>query len=159
MPFVIVLTFPAFTYAAIIYGSLLAWFSVVVSVYSGYFILPPYNFSAVGVGLMNLPPFIGSVIGSVYGGLLSDWLIVRLSRRNNGIYEPEMRLWLALPAVFILPGSLLFFGLPTAEGLPWIIPAVGAGFFGFGFSALADIALTYAMDCYQEVRTPDFYDG
>lgn len=155
LPFVILFTFPAFMYSAVIYGSLLAWFSVVVSVYSSYFTLPPYNFSAQGVGLMNLAPFIGSVIGSAYGGLLSDWLIVFLSRRNNGIYEPEMRLWLALPAVLTTPGSILFFGLPTAQGLPWIIPAIGAGVFGFSFASLADIALTYAMDSYQEVK-PSF---
>lgn len=151
LPFVILFTFPAFTYSAIIYGSMLAWFSVVVSVYSAWFTFPPYNFSAQSVGLMNLAPFIGSILGSAYGGLLSDWLIVFLSRRNNGIYEPEMRLWLALPAVIITPGSILFFGLPMAQGLPWIIPALGAGFFGFAFASLSDIALTYAMDCYQEI--------
>lgn len=48
-PFIILFTFPAVTYTAIIYGSLLAWFSVIVSVYSVYFTLPPYNFSASGV--------------------------------------------------------------------------------------------------------------
>ena len=84
---------------------------------------------------------------------MSDWLIIRLSRRNNGIYEPEMRLWLTVPNIFILPAGMLMFGLPMARGMPWIISAVGCGIFGFAFAALGDIALTYAMDCYKEVMS------
>ena len=57
-PFVILFTFPAITYAALTYGSLLAWFSVSVTTYSVYFTLPPYNFSPSGIGLLNLAPFV-----------------------------------------------------------------------------------------------------
>lgn len=151
-PFIIMFTFPAVAWTALTYGSILAWFSVCVSTYSVYFALEPYNFSSAGIGLLNLAPFIGSVIGSVYGGPLSDWLIIKLSGRNRGIYEPEMRLWLALPCIIILPGGLLLFGLPMVRGMPWIISAVGAAVFGFAFAALGDISLTYTMDCYKEVR-------
>ena len=150
-PFIILFTFPGIAYEALIYGSLLAWFSVVVSVYSSYLTFPPYNFSSSAVGLMNLAPFIGGLFGCIYGGLLSDWLIIKLSGRNNGIYEPEMRLWLALPAVVIQPCSLLMFGTPIARGMLWIISAVGAGLFGFVLGTLGDISLTYGMDCYTSV--------
>ena len=151
-PFIIMCTFPAVAYCALIYGSLLAWFSVVISTYSVYFTYPPYNFSSAGIGLLNLAPFIGGLFGTVYGGVMSDWLILRLSRRNKGIYEPEMRLWLALPTIIIMPGSILMFGLPMARGMPWAISAVGAGVFGFAFAILGDISITYTMDCYKEVR-------
>ncbi len=150
-PFVIVATFPAITYTALIFGAGLAWFSVVVNVYSIYFTLPPYNFSTKQIGLLNIPPFIGSVIGSLYGGLFNDWLAIRLARRNNGIFEPEMRLWIVLPAVLTMPASILLFGLPTAYGMHWIIPCIGSGLFGFSNVTLWDAALTYAMDCYVEV--------
>lgn len=100
---------------------------------------------------MNLPPFIGGIVGSLYGGLLNDWLIVKLARRNNGVFEPEMRLWVALPVVLATPVSILLFGLATANGLHWIVPCIGSGIFGFAFVALGDVALTYAMDCYVEV--------
>lgn len=99
-PFVIITTFPAITYSALMYGSILAWFSVLVNIWSIYFVQPPYNFSPSGIGLMNLPPFIGGIVGTLYGGIFSDWLIVKLARRNNGVFEPEMRYVDALGQVF-----------------------------------------------------------
>ena len=151
-PFVILFTFPAITYTALTYGSLLAWFSVSVTTYSVYFTLPPYNFSPAGIGLLNLAPFIGGAVGSLIAGFLADRSIIWLSKRNHGIFEPEMRLWTAVPAIAIMPLSLLWFGLSTAYGAPWIVPAVGLAFFGLGFVLLGDVVLTYAMDCYKDVR-------
>jgi hypothetical protein len=150
-PFIVLLTFPAVTYTAITYGALLCWFSVIVNVYSIYFTLPPYNFGPSQIGLMNLPPFIGGIFGSLYGGLVTDYLAVRLSRRNNGVFEPEMRLWVALPAIVLLPASIILFGVSTADGLPWIVPCIGSGLFGFAFVTLGDVSLTYTMDCYKDV--------
>jgi hypothetical protein len=150
-PFIILLTFPAVTYTAITYGALLCWFSVIVNVYSVYFTFPPYNFGPSGIGLMNLAPFIGGIFGSLYGGLVSDYLAVRLSRRNKGVFEPEMRLWVALPAIFLLPASIILFGASTADGLPWIVPCIGSGLFGFAFVTMGDVSLTYTMDCYKDV--------
>ena len=62
-PIIVLITFPAVTYTALTYGLILATFAVMTSVQATYLILPPYNFGADGIGLMNLPPFIGSVFG------------------------------------------------------------------------------------------------
>lgn len=75
---------------------------------------PPYNFDAIGVGLMNVAPFVGALIGFPCGGWLSDKSILWLSKKNRGIYEPEMRLWLALPVAVLGPASILMFGLGLA---------------------------------------------
>ncbi|KAK3192813.1 hypothetical protein K4F52_001170 [Lecanicillium sp. MT-2017a] len=55
-PFVVLATFPAVTFAAITFGSLLALFALLAAVQAIYLLEPPYNFSAIGVGLMNLAP-------------------------------------------------------------------------------------------------------
>lgn len=78
-------------------------------------ILTPYNFSAVGIGLMNLPPFVGALFGFFYGGWLNDKSIIALSKRNQGIYEPEMCLWLAMPCAIIVPAGILIFGIGLAN--------------------------------------------
>lgn len=158
-PFYVMVAFPAVSFACISFASLGAWFSLIVSVYSQQFTLPPYNFSAEAIGLMNLAPFVGSLIGAIYSGLLVDRSVIWLSRRNNGIFEPEMRLWTALPSILTMPAALLIFGLGTAHGLHWIVPATGAALFGFSFAALGDSALTYAMDCYGEVSQTAKFNG
>ncbi|ORY60290.1 major facilitator superfamily transporter [Pseudomassariella vexata] len=141
---------PPVAYTALIWGSLLAWFSVLLTTLSTYFPIEPYNFSASAIGLMNLPPFIGSVIGLMFAPV-NDWLILKLARRNGGTYEPEMRLWMALPGVFLVPTGMLVFGLSMTEGKPWIIPAIGLAIFGFGMSLLGDGVLTYVQDCYSKI--------
>ncbi|KAF7525557.1 hypothetical protein PCG10_004795 [Penicillium crustosum] len=150
-PIVALFTFPAVSYAAITYGSTLSWFAIMTSLQASYMIIPPYNFDAVGVGLMNVAPFVGAVLGFPFGGHLSDKSILWLSKHNGGIYEPEMRLWLALPIAIISPAGILMFGLGLAYGAHWALLAVGFGFFGFSLASVSGIALSYLMDCYQEI--------
>ncbi|CAH0020411.1 unnamed protein product, partial [Clonostachys rhizophaga] len=134
-PFLILFTFPGVAFVALVHGSQLAWLAILLNVQAIYFTLPPYNFSSSGVGLLNIPTFIGSILGGFFGGQLSDYSIQWLARRNGGVYEPEMRLWLALPSV----------------GMPWYIPAVGLGIFGFGSTALSNVVVVYLLDSYRDV--------
>jgi hypothetical protein len=114
-PFNILFTFPAVAYTALQYGSLLAWLSIIITAISTYMSAPPYNFSSSGIGLLNIPPFIGAILGSLVGGPLSDRVILKLARRNGGIYEPEMRLWVAIPGILCCPIGILVFGLGLAK--------------------------------------------
>ncbi|KAJ5619472.1 hypothetical protein N7510_003456 [Penicillium lagena] len=150
-PIVVLFSFPAVTYCALTYGTTLAWFAIMTSIQATYLLEPPYNFNAIGIGLMNIAPFAGAVIGFPFGGYLSDKSIMWLANRNNGIYEPEMRIWLALPLAIISPGGILMFGLGLAHGAPWILLAMGFSCFGFSFASVGAISLSYAMDCYQDI--------
>lgn len=168
-PIVILFTFPAITYTAIAYGVLLAWFAVLISVQATYMFDEPYNFSSIGIGLMNIAPFVASIPGVFIGGYLNDKSIVWLARRNKGVYEPEMRLWMILPLSLLAPAGILMFGLGLdqvsfylrfpltasianlSQGLPWPLLAVGFGLYGFCLTAGGVISLSYAMDCYHDV--------
>lgn len=57
-----------------------------------------------------------------------------------------------IPAV-IGPMGLLTFGLVIAYGKPWAGAAIGYGMQGFGATAAANIAVTYAVDSYRLVST------
>ncbi|KAL2050607.1 hypothetical protein ABVK25_009115 [Lepraria finkii] len=65
------------------------------------FAAPPYLFSPLKIGFFNFAVLVGAVIGSVTAGPLSDWISMKLTKRNNGIREPEMRLPTMIP-YFIL---------------------------------------------------------
>lgn len=97
--------------------------------------------------------------------------IVWFTKRNNGMYEPEMRLYLATFPALVGPAGLFLYGYSTAavgfsffvaqsdesvltssQGMPWIVPCVGAAMFGFTITALGDTSLTYLSDSYREVR-------
>ena len=111
-------TFPAVTYAAIIYGSLLAWYAVVTSAASFFLIEDPYNFSPANRGLFSIAGGVGTILGIVTGAPLSDWSIVWLAKRNKGIYEPEMRLWIGIPGALFVSGGLLMFGVSLDKACP-----------------------------------------
>ncbi|KAF4625944.1 hypothetical protein G7Y89_g12217 [Cudoniella acicularis] len=98
-----------------------------------------------------MPAFIGCILGFIWGGPLSDWSILYFTKRNNGIYEPEMRLYLAIFPALIGPVGLFLYGYGTAAGMPWIVPCIGIGIFGFDVTALGDISLTYLSDSYREI--------
>lgn len=114
-PFIILGTFPAITYTALTFGAVLACFAILITIQAIYLLEPPYNFSPSGVGLMNLPPFIGCFFGFFVGGWLNDKSIMFLAKKNQGIYEPEQRLWMALPVSIFIPAGLLIFGIGLAN--------------------------------------------
>lgn len=110
-PVIVLFTFPAVAYTALTYGIVLATFAIMTALQAVYLLEPPYNFGAEGVGLMNIAPLIGACLGFLIVAYLSDKSIMLLSKRNAGVYEPEMRLWLQLLAVVLMPASVLIFGI------------------------------------------------
>ncbi|KAJ5280025.1 Major facilitator superfamily domain general substrate transporter [Penicillium angulare] len=150
-PVVVLVTFPVVAFTALTYGCLLAWFSANGSAGSYFLIYPPYNFGAAAIGLFHLGGFIGTVIATLFIPMFNDWLIVYLARRNGGIFEPEMRLWTMIPAVFLNCIGLLVFGIGLGRGLHWILLSIGQAIFGFGFIVTADAVLTYLTDCYPDI--------
>lgn len=114
-PFVILVSFPAVAYAAVTYGSVMAWLSVHQHLSAIKLLEAPFRFDSFDVGLFGLAPFIGHSLGSVVVAALSDRWVVHLARRNGGIYHPEMRLWLAIPGAVLTCAGLLLFGIALSK--------------------------------------------
>lgn len=72
---------------------------------------------------MSLGPFVGNFLGSVYGGVLGDWVVVKLAKRNRGIFEPEMRLYILLLPALLMGGGLVFFGI-SADNVSLLLTAL-----------------------------------
>ena len=114
-PFQILVTFPAVAFTALQYGFLIAMLAVLAVTQATLYPFPPYNFTPAGVGNMNLPPAIGAILGSLFGGPLTDYFILQVAKRRGGIYEPETRLWLFLIPGFCMPIGLFMYGLTIAK--------------------------------------------
>jgi MFS family permease len=147
-PFMILVSIPGVAFSSLAYGILLAYSTVMTTALSTYMLDPPYEFSASQIGLMSLAPFIGQTLGSVVVGPLSDYVVVRLAKRNNGIYEPEFRFYCFLPFVPFQCAGAWYFAYALADGRHWAHVAVAYGICNFGSAPLMSIALTYMLDAY-----------
>jgi len=114
-PFQALVYFPAVAFAAIQYGCVLAWLSMTVTMVAAVFPGPPYYYGSNMIGLMSLPGFIGSFLGAIVSGPCCDWLVIWLAKRNNGIFEPEMRLILFFIPTLVGPAGLWLFGHSLAN--------------------------------------------
>ncbi|KAI7346094.1 MFS general substrate transporter [Hortaea werneckii] len=145
------LSWPVIFYAGFSYGSYLIWFNVLNATASLILGGAPYNFSSSMVGLSYLSCLLGVIAAALYTGYFSDWMALRLARRNNGIFEPEHRLWgFALPTL-VLPASLILSGVGAAHGVHWF--GLIVAMFGTAFCNTAGITLSvnYLVDSYHEI--------
>ncbi|KAH8434396.1 uncharacterized protein LDX57_012044 [Aspergillus melleus] len=114
-PFVLFFRIPAVTFVAIEYSIMLCWVAVLATTQPLLFAAPPYNFSSVGVGNINIATFLGAFVGSVYGGPLNDYYVVKMARKRSGIYDPEMRLHMLLAPFVLTPLGLFLYGISIAH--------------------------------------------
>jgi len=114
-PLIVLFTFPPVLFTGIQYASGVVWLTIVASTLG--FIMPfsPYNFTPAQVGYMSTGPFIGNLVGVIYGGVCFDRAILFFSRRNKGLFEPEMRLYLLHIPAFAMAGGLALFGISMAK--------------------------------------------
>lgn len=150
-PLLIIVRFPNIAWAGFIYGINLSWYNVLNGTASPILSAPPYNWSAALVGSVYVGPLIGAVFGCLWGGVVADRWALWLARRNNGIREPEQRLWpLALAGIFSCAG-LITWGVGACHGIHWVGLVFGLGIMVFGVIVGGGIGLSYAVDCFKEI--------
>ncbi|KAI1024216.1 hypothetical protein LB504_005312 [Fusarium proliferatum] len=113
------LGWPVIFFAGFSYGSYLIWFNVLNATASIILSGPGYGFKPSMVGLSYLSCCLGTIIAAILAGRLSDWLTIKLARRNNGIMEAEHRLWPLAICVIGVPASLILWGVGAQHGVHW----------------------------------------
>jgi MFS family permease len=137
--------FPMIVYPAVIFAFLGYAISLVLVVAVNIlnsFVLqaPPYNWQPQINGLINIPGLIGNVAGAYAGGWLVDLFCDWKTKKNNGVYEPESRLYLLVIPTLITGVGCVLFGYGVEKTMNWI-----SLFFGFG---MISVALTAVSLCY-----------
>jgi MFS family permease len=114
-------------YMAIVYGYLYLMFTTFPRVFQG-----QYGFSNSSIGLAYLGVGIGSLVGLVFCGIVSDRLVKTLTKRNGGTSKPEYRLPIMLVGALVVPIGLFLYGWSADKKLHWIVPIIGTAFLGSG---------------------------
>lgn len=145
--------FPAIIWSSCAYGAQMMWLSLMGNTQTLFYASEPYNFTADKVGLTNLAPFVGVVLGMLYGGRFVDWFSLQKAKRNFGILEPEHKLWTMIVPLLFNAAGLIAYGLGPYYGAHWAISVIiGQGFLGFAMAASGTLCLTYgAFDCYHKL--------
>ena len=144
-------TWPNVFYAGFAYGSTLIWFNVLNATASVIFSAPPYNFSPAIVGLTYVACLTGVLLGFVFCGRISDWVAVKLARRNGGIFEPEFRLWLFLASTVLIPFGLILWGVGAAHGVHWFGLTLAMCILAFVNTCGCTLSVNYLVDCFKEL--------
>ncbi|KAI9893072.1 MAG: hypothetical protein M1814_000619 [Vezdaea aestivalis] len=149
-PFIL-FAYPAVLWSTVVYSLSVGWLIVLSeSVAHIYRTRDTYNFTSLQTGLVYLSPFIGGVLGTAVAGKVSDILVRFMAKRNDGVYEPEFRLLMALPVALSTAIGLMGFGWSAEEKDAWIVPTVFFGIISFGCSLGSTTAITFCVDSYRQ---------
>ena len=106
---------PAVVWACLIQGTLIGWTVMIGVVLAAIFLGPPLWFTEVETGYMYTGPFVGAVIGFVLAGILADWSMNAMIKKNKGVYEPEFRIVLVVAQMVVGCAGLYGFGITSHD--------------------------------------------
>ncbi|KAF2189684.1 membrane transporter [Zopfia rhizophila CBS 207.26] len=132
-------------YVSFVFGLLFLLFTTITQVY-----IQTYSWSPELCGLAYLGVGLGFFCGIIFVAKTSDATIIRLTKQNNGVYEPEMRLPTCVFFGFLIPISFFWYGWATEEKTHWIVPIIGLLPFGLGMMGIFAPIQTYLIDSFPQ---------
>lgn len=159
MLFLSPIVFSLSLYMAVVYGYLYLLFTTITEVFEG-----QYGFSQGTVGLTFLGIGVGSLLGLLIFGIASDRILKHMAQK--GEMKPEYRLPPLVPAGFLIPLGLFWYGWTADKKLHWILPIIGTMFVGLGLLATfvsmpspvgKGLILTFEVDADQHVPCRRFH--
>ncbi|KAH9821126.1 major facilitator superfamily domain-containing protein [Melampsora americana] len=127
----------------LIYLGAMFGFGIGINVTNIVFVLSPEPFgfgsSVIVASSLYATPLVAVFIGELMGRYINEAIAKRLTHRNSGIFEPEMRLWTLYIALPLYVGGLVLLGAAFQEKL-----SVAAIIFGWGLAEVATMMTTVA---------------
>ncbi len=104
---------------------------------------------SVGIGGLNyISLAIGYTAGSQIAAPLNDRMYRKLKIQNSNVGKPEFRAVVMIPASFLVPIGLLWYGWSAEARIHWIMPNIGAAILSAGQIVGSQCIQTYIMDAY-----------
>ncbi|KAI1087477.1 putative MFS transporter [Rostrohypoxylon terebratum] len=145
------LSWPVVFYSGFSYGTYLIYFNILNATSSIILGAPPYNFQPSLVGLSYVSCVIGVALASAFTGIFSDRFVIRLARRNDGVSEPEHRLWLFTVSTLVIPASLILWGVGAAHHVHWFGLVFAMGTTAFANTMGITLSVSYLVDTYRDL--------
>jgi multidrug resistance protein len=132
-------------YIAFVYGCLYLLFNTIPMVFQG-----SYGWSIGVAGLVYFSLLVGYAVGLACFSFFSDRTVVRMTKANGGVYEPEFRLpdciWFAL----LLPISFFWYGWSADKAVHFMVPIIGIVPFGVASVGVWMPIQAYIVDAYPQ---------
>ena len=149
---------PGILWACLIQGTMIGWTVLIGIVLAAIMLGPPLFFNEVETGYMYTGAFIGALLGFILAGLISDSSVKFLTKRNNGIYEPEFRLLLVIPQLIFGCAGLYGFGITANNTFKygWFWPDFFFALEVMGMVLGAVASALYIVDAHRDIAVEAF---
>jgi MFS family permease len=104
-----------------------------------------YHTSEFTSSLHYIAVAIGATINGQLGSMLMDRIYAVLTRRNNGVSQPEFRIPYLILGLILMPAGLLWYGWSVQHTLSWIMVDFGVGVFTVGSFTTAQAVYAYQL--------------
>ena len=106
-----------------------------------------YHFNTAQTGLaLGFGTFVGTLLGELTSGPVSDRILYLQAKKNNGVPIPEARLQATWPALFLVPAGVIIEGVCYQYETHWMGPVVGMGVGCFGLQIASTNIYAYLTD-------------
>jgi MFS family permease len=138
---------PVAIWSCLLWSIIFTWVIILGAVADQVFAAPPYNMipSQVGI-LIGVAPLVGSAIGTIFAGWMTDLVAKFLSARNHGIFEPEYRLLSIIPCFIGVGVGAFGLGVALHNGLAPVVCGVFLAFLNFGVGCGCTAIVSYTND-------------
>lgn len=146
----LMLKYPSVLFPALYYSISFGLGSVLFAVTGASAFGSIYHFNTAQVGMaIGLSTFIGTLIGELLAGPVSDRILYLQTRRSNGAFRPEARLQAIWPGFFLCPAGVIIEGVCLQYRTHWSGPVLGIGISAFGLQIISTNIFAYVTDCYK----------
>ncbi|TAQ83061.1 hypothetical protein B7494_g8615 [Chlorociboria aeruginascens] len=130
-------------YLAVVYGLLYLLFTTITTVFQDVYHWDPEicGLAYIGLGL-------GFIAGLGVVAKISDATVIRMTKANDGVFEPEMRLPACIFFAFFVPMTFFWYGWVTEFAVHWSAAVIGLIPFGFGMMGIYIPIQTYVIDSF-----------
>ncbi|KAF5714449.1 major facilitator superfamily transporter [Fusarium mundagurra] len=144
---ILMLRHPVVVWGCIMWSITFTWVIVLGTVADQIFGAPPYSLDATQVGLViGIAPLVGSALGTLISGWMSDIVAHYMSAFNGGLYEPEFRLVVIVPSAITMTVGALGLGDAIEHSRSTMVCCVFLALINFGVGAGCTGIVTYTND-------------